>query len=327
MPGNGHIVDAPTIVDNGDPGHALRHRHPGRRASRQKELDLFDEKAELLADRLLAMPPFDEVADLINVHTVRTVSTDSGISRFPTREASEADLLRRHGTLRRMGLPRPELPRDPLARDHPGRGRARRSPGRRWSCSSSWSTSRRWPRAPLPRSQMVFTGLHTSDADLVNYTAHECCHAIASTAEEYLDGDGPTPGQTFLNQATEEQRLAGTVWWKSLAKASELKAAGDFKAVHLFGDPNVHFNKGKRRRRSSTRRRRSTESSASTGVARTSILRSPGAPDDAFTDPRGRNFYRAMANVQDAARRVPLLSRLLRPDPGPDPGGRDLNAA
>ena len=65
------------------PRHPLRHRDPGGRFQGEA-LDLFDEKAKLLADRLLAMRPFDEVAHLINVHTVRTVSTDSGISRFPT---------------------------------------------------------------------------------------------------------------------------------------------------------------------------------------------------------------------------------------------------
>jgi hypothetical protein len=72
-----------------------------------------------------------------------------------------------------------------------------------------------------PDFPIAFSGLHTTDDNLVNYTAHECGHAIARTAEEYLDGDGPTLGQTFRNQATEAQRIAGTVWWKSLAKASE----------------------------------------------------------------------------------------------------------
>lgn len=300
MPGNGTIVDSPTIVDHGNPANRFDIVILGE-GFQKRQLGLFDEKAELLADRLLAMPPFDEVAHLINVHTVRTASTDSGISRFPTLGVKKKTFYDVTGHFEVQGLSTPP-PQSFLGTDAPEAILAaaeRVAPLETLELFIVLVNVKAFAASAFPEQQIAFTGLHKTSADLVNYTAHECCHAIARTAEEYLDGDGPTPGRSYRNRTTERDRLAGTVWWKSLAKANELDAAGDFNAVHLFGDPSAHF----------------------TQVTKTPIFDGtpslngklglywgcqdinpllPGKPKepDFFTDPRGREFYRGMAKCK-----------------------------
>lgn len=300
MFGNGTIVDSPTIVDHGDPARRFDIVILGD-GFQQKQLGRFDEKAELLADRLLKMPPFDEVADLINVHTVRAASTDSGISRFPTVGVTKKTFygVTGHFDLDNLSIPSPKTflgthsPQAILA------AAERIAPIETLEMFIVLANVKAFAASAFPEQALAFTGLHESDADLVNYTAHECCHAIARTAEEYLDGDGPTPGRTYLNRTTEKERVAGTVWWKSLARANELDAAGDFRAVHLFGDPKVHFTKGTQ----TPVFERTPSLNGKLGLywgcqdIDAKLSGKPPKPDF-FTDPQGREFYRAMAKCK-----------------------------
>jgi hypothetical protein len=238
---NGSIVGTRTLVDNGDPARRFDIVILGD-GFQQAQLKRFDDKAAALAQGLLGMPPFDDVAHLINVHTVRTVSTDSGVSRFPTKSVKKKTFYNVTGHFQAPGLTQP--PKSFLGTPTPEvilNAASGIAPQKDLDLYLVLVNVKALAASAFPEQQMAFTGLHQTNTDLVNYTAHECCHAIARTAEEYQDCDGPTPGKTFPNQATEADRLAGNVSWLGQAKASELNAAGDFRAVHLFGDPNVHF--------------------------------------------------------------------------------------
>lgn len=293
MPGHGTIVDAPTIVDNGNPATRFDIVILGE-GFRQGQLGRFDEKAEMLADRLLAMPPFAEVADLVNVHTVRTVSTDSGVSGFPGANVKKKTFYGVKGHFELPGVANP--PASFLGTHSPERilmAAEHVAPLETLELFIVLVNVKAFSASAFPEQQLAFTGLHKSDAQLVNYTAHECGHAIARLAEEYLDCDGPTPGRTYFNQTTEADRRAGTVWWKSLAKASELDAAGGFKAVHVCDDPDVHFTPGTH-----------TPVFDATPSLNGKLGLYWGCQDidpslagfcDFYEDGRGRNFYRAMA--------------------------------
>jgi IgA Peptidase M64 len=244
MPANGTIVNSPTIVDHGDPARRFDIVIFAE-GFKQSQLGRFDDKAELLADRLLAMPPFDEVADLINVHTVRTASTDSGISAFPRPNVVKNTFYNVRGHFTIPGVPNPPASFMGTLTPQVILDAAETvAPLETLELFIVLVNVQAFAASAFPDQQLAFTGMHRTTADFVNYTAHECSHAIARTADEYLDCDEAIPGRVYLNQATEAQRLAGTVWWKSLAQPSELKSNGDFKAVHLFGDPNVHFTAG-----------------------------------------------------------------------------------
>ncbi len=293
MPGFGSIVNTPTIVNNGPPSTRYDIVILGE-GFKQSQLDRFDEKAGVLAQRLLAMPPFDSVAHLINVHTVRTASVDSGVSGFPDAKVKKKTFYGVRGHFDFPGLDK--TPASFLGTDTPETiltAAEQIAPLEHLELFIVLVNVKALAASAFPEQQLAFTGLHHTDADLVNYAAHECGHAIARLAEEYEDCDGPTPGKTYPNQATEAQRLAGTVPWQSLAKPSELKAAGGFKAVHLYGDPHVHFT-------STTHTPIFDATPSFNGMLGLywgcqDIDPSVKAPCDEYEDGRGRLFYRAMA--------------------------------
>jgi IgA Peptidase M64 len=296
MRSHGRVVDTRTIVDNGDPARRFDIVILGE-GFPQSQLRRFDETAKLLADRLLAMPPFAEVADLINVHTVRTASTDRGVSQFPDLEVKKKTFYGVVGHFDMMGAA--NAPRSFLGTHVPETILAaaeRIAPLETLELFIVLVNVKALAASAFPDQQLAFTSLHHTHADLVDYTAHECGHAIARTAEEYQDQDGPTPGRTYLNRTTEKDRRAGTVWWKTLAKPSELDAKGGFKAVHEFGDPNVHFTRATQTPVFDKRRSRNGMLGLYWGCQDINPAL-PGKPDP-FQDARGREFYRAMATCK-----------------------------
>ena len=190
------------------------------------------------------MPPFDGVAHLINVHTVRTISTDAGVSGFPGPSVQKKTFYNFTGGFFAAG-PRPA--RRPRSSERAGTevildAAGRIAPVETLELFIVLVNVKARTASAFPDQQLAVTGLHSSTADLVEpappTSVATPSHALA---EEYIDCDGPTPGRTYRNQVTEDQRLAGDVWWKSLAKPSELDAAGNFRAVHRYGDAGVHF--------------------------------------------------------------------------------------
>ena len=74
-------------------------------------------------------------------------------------------------------------------------------------------------------------------SDWVRLVSHECGHVIGNLAEERIvckhrDGSPFQP-----NQAPEGDVQGAMVWWKCLAKADDLDAQGQFKAIHRYGGP------------------------------------------------------------------------------------------
>jgi hypothetical protein len=296
MAGDGAIIDWRTIVDNGNPATRFDIVILAE-GFKERQLGLFDQKAKLLASRLLATPPFDEVAHLINVHTVRTASTDSGVSGVPSVSTKKKTYYGVTGHFDMpgvasppasfLGTHAPEMVLD--AADHV-------APLETLELFIVICNVKVFAASAFPEQKMAFAGLHNSVADFVNYTLHECGHAIAGTAEEYQDCDGPRPGRVYRNQATEAERLAGTVWWTSLAKANELNAAGGFKAVHLYGDPGVHFTAAEHTPIFDD----NPSLNGKLGLYWGCQDIDPSLPGscDLYEDSRGRNYYRAMAKCR-----------------------------
>jgi IgA Peptidase M64 len=229
----GHVVDSDTLVDHGDPADRFDVVILSE-GFQQKELGIFDAYAEYLATGLLDMAPFRQVKSLINVHVVRTASTDSGVTNFPIIGVAKKTLFEVRG-------------------DFDGTGFAgffgTDSPEAIWEAARVIA-----PKSQLELfvvilnaqgegasgffdQQLAITALWGSKPEFLRFAAHECGHAIANLAEEYIGCNPHDDSRAHLNQATEEERNAGTVWWKSLAKPSELKADGSFRAVHELGDP------------------------------------------------------------------------------------------
>ena len=116
------------------------------------------------------MPPFDEVADLINVHTVRTASVDSGISGYPGQNVQKKTFYGVTGHFDMPGFP--TTPAEFMGTHSP---------------ETVWAAAERI--APLetlelfivlvnltttaaccfPEQQLAFSSLHETNANLVNY--------------------------------------------------------------------------------------------------------------------------------------------------------------
>lgn len=299
---NGNIVNWQTLVNNGDASRRFDIVILAE-GFKQAQLDLFDDRAQLLSKRLLALPPFDTVANLINVHTVRVASTESGASNFPKKNTPKQTYFGVSGYFHKQGIQNP--PAGFLGTDSPVtvlNAAQNVAPSDTLELFIVLVNSKGQGASAFPENQMVFTTLRNADADFVNFAAHECCHAIAGTAEEYIDGDPATPDKTYLNQASEKQRLSGDVWWKDLSLPKERDGAGGFKAVHLFGDPDVDF--------TATHKpvfRKRTARNGMLGLywGCQDIDPLPG-PYDAYTDPRGRHFYRGMATCKMRRSKDPL---------------------
>jgi hypothetical protein len=295
MPPHGTIVGTRTIVDHGPPARRFDIVILAE-GFRRRELRAFDASAKVLATRLLALPPFSDLAHLINVHTVRTASTDSGVSDFPASGVPKKSYYNVRGSFPAVGIA--ATPPSFLGTDTPELiqdAASRVAPLETIELFIVLVNARDFAGCAFPEQRTIFTSRHATSDELVEVVAHECGHAIAQTAEEYIDGTPPPPGKTYRNQVTEADRLAGRVWWKSLAKKRELKLPKRaFRAVHLFGDPDVDF---------------TTPTPLFTTMAsRNGMLGLywgcqdidpdlPGAAS-AFRDARGRFYYRAMADCR-----------------------------
>lgn len=90
----------------------------------------------------------------------------------------------------------------------------------------------------VPGEGMAFVTMDPAGmSDWVRLVSHECGHVIGNLAEERIvckhkDGSPLQP-----NQAPKRDVQGATVWWKCLAKADDLDAQGQFKAIHRYGGP------------------------------------------------------------------------------------------
>lgn len=294
---NGKIVGTRTIVDHGNPARRFDIVILAE-GFRLRDLRAFDATAKGLATGLLDTPPFRDLAHLINVHTVRTASTEAGVSGFPTPGVPKKTYYNVSGSFPVVGIAStppsflgtstPELIQDAASRV---------VPLETIELYIVLVNEKEFAGCTFPGDRTIFTSRHATAEKLVEVVAHECGHAIARTAEEYIDGTPPPPGATYPNQVTEAQRLANDVWWKSLAKKRELKLPKrDFRAVHRFGDPDVTFT-AQHAPVFNTLKSRNGMLGLYWGCQDVD-LSIPGGGGDHFTDPRGQLYYRAMADCR-----------------------------
>ncbi len=207
------------------------------------ELSTFDEYAELIAVRLLNVKPFDAVAERINVWKVSTPSADSGVTFPGTPKNTHYGV---EGNFRGVDFP------GYFGTPHPDRiiaaaalAAPEAAPGVRIVIVNYEADGGRGSHADrtvfVPLFKVDEKGLPVPAAqrkrDFVQFTAHECGHAIADLAEEYISCNEHTVGEQHKNQQTpEETALNPTVKWRALARPDELDSQGRFKAVHEVGD-------------------------------------------------------------------------------------------
>jgi hypothetical protein len=278
----------------------------------QRELPVFLTHARLLARRLLKMRPFSSVARRINVYAVSTASVDSGVSMpgapkdtFYGVQGSwlgPGDFPGHFGTpfqdriVTTAGLAAPE-----------------EAPGVRIVIVNYLADGGRGSHADrtvfVPLFKVDDTGAPVSSVqqkkDFVEFSAHECGHAIADLAEEYISCNVHTVGEQHRNQQTpEETAIAPVVKWLPLARPKELDSKGAFKVVHTVRD----------------KMRNSVPPVPFVGRGLTGMLglywgcmdidpalsAYGSAACDNWEDPRGAPFYRPMARCRMRYQRQPF---------------------
>ena len=173
---------------------------------RDSELPQFDHLCQLLAVGLLNMPPFSEVQDLINVHTVKTVSRHSGIDDVPVKGVRKDTCFDVSGFfdgadyIGYVGTHRPELiyAAADLA-----------APLEHVEVMLVVVNSPLDGGSAFPGSRLAFVTHWDTTTRFVNIAAHECAHVIAGLADEYINCTLKQPCESQANQATEAQRLQG----------------------------------------------------------------------------------------------------------------------
>lgn len=207
------------------------------------ELAIFDNYADLIAVRLLNMKPFADVAARINVWKVSTPSTDSGVT-LPGQPRNTffgvEGNWQNAGFPGYFGTPHPERVIAAAALAVP-----EEAPGVRILIVNYDADGGRGSHADrtvyVPLFKVDENGLAVRAVqrkrDFVQITAHECGHAIANLAEEYISCNPHTVGEQHSNQQTPEETVMNPpVKWHALARLRELTSTGQFKAVHQVGD-------------------------------------------------------------------------------------------
>lgn len=280
----GPVTDRYNIVITGD----------GFCAAERKR---FDERARTFTNGLLGMTPFDGLRDRINVHAVRAVSTDSGVSHCPTGSGLKRTYYGFKGYFR-------VEKDDPAAEGYCGTP----YPGRIFA-----AVERCMPRefahlivmlinarvygggAFYPLDLAVVT-LADREEDFVNVGAHECGHAIANLAEEYIsyvpwDALAECPNIVPASRSR-------NAWWKALARPDELSEDGEFAIVRGYdGTPEscVH----------NTWKIPNTDEFEKLGlfwgsqyIDEVADAEMDVSELDPAADPRGRHYYRGMARCR-----------------------------
>lgn len=196
------------------------------------ELAEFDRRAEAIANGLIAMPPFSALASKINIHTVRAVSLESGITDCPASGASKSTYFGVRGNFNGLypgfvGTVTPERVYEAAELIAP-RGQL-----------EVYLVIANCPMeggSAFPAQRLAFVTMYADTTRFVNFAAHELAHVIAGTCEEYIGCAEQDPMQAYPNQATDAQRIADTISWKPLARPGELDSLGRFRAQHVFGD-------------------------------------------------------------------------------------------
>jgi hypothetical protein len=233
VPSRSFVKEAQTLVNNGPPASCFDIVILGD-GFIDDNLWLFDQRALDIANALLTMPPFSTMAATINVHAVRVVSEESGITDCPAASTPRRTFFEMRGNFGGQGFA------GFVGTDVPERIYA----------AAEWIA----PREDLeiflmlancnidggsafPDLRLACGTMGTPLAKAANVAAHEIAHVAAGVCEEYISCVAHDPMFVYPNQGTSEQVQADTITWKALATAAELDGSNAFRAVHVHGDP------------------------------------------------------------------------------------------
>ncbi len=231
LPG-GHVHEARTIVDTGDPADRFDIVIIGEGFTAD-ETDVFDARADLLCHGLLSTTPFSSYRDRINVHAVSTVSVDSGITNVPA-----------PGTTKRTYLSAEGFWEGKNSATFIGTHAT-------WQVIKAVEAAIPYQHADLvivivnvlieggsaPRHLgLAFVTLYGDHAKFVSAAAHESAHVLGALAEEYVSCMPFDQTDRHPNEATLAEVTGNTLAWRPLAQPAELDAGGRFRAVHRYGD-------------------------------------------------------------------------------------------
>jgi IgA Peptidase M64 len=291
----GHIKDVQAVVTTGSPADQFDIVILGD-GFQDSELPLFDARVASIAGGLLAIPPFDVLAPKINIHVVRAVSTDSGITNCPSVGGGvKRTFFNVEGNFNGLypgfvGTHTPQLIYQAAELI---------APLEQLELFLIIANCTLPGGSAFPDLEFAYVTMWPNVTDFVNVAAHEAAHAIAKLSEEYIGCEPPDPCKTYPNRITEAEKQADDVWWKALAQPNELQNKA-FKAIHTFGDP---FD---------------TNNEPVVAAGLTGMLGlywgcqdiDPGIPStggcDPFQDPRGAPFHRAMARCKMRRRSLPF---------------------
>jgi IgA Peptidase M64 len=271
-----------------------------------REIDLpqFDQLADLLAVQLLNTPPFAAVQHLINVHVVRAASAHSGVDNAPTFGVQRdtcfdvSAYFNGAGFIGYVGTNATYKIFDAADKVVP---------------IEYIDLMVVVVNAPLdggsafPENRLAFVTLQADNTKFVNTAVHECGHAIARLADEYINCTTKDPLKSYRNQASEADRIAGTVGWKALALSSELTGNGGFRAEHLYGDPMIT---------AGTEAGQPDMPAALAGMlgaywgCQNTNTTTPPASCAPWDDPGGATYYRPMAACRMRRMRYPAFCRV-----------------
>ena len=288
IPPRSFVKDVQTLVNSGPPATCFDVVILGDGFT-DVELPIFDARALAIANALMTMPPFSTMAGSINVHAVRVVSEQSGITNCPNASTPRRTFFEMRGNFNGGGFA------GFVGTDIP----------ERIYLAAEWIAPREDLEVFLmlancnidggsafPDLQLACGTMGTLMPKAANIAAHEMAHAVASVCEEYISCVDHDPMFVYPNQATEEDKQADLISWKALATPAELDSKNAFLAVHVVGDPFDANN----------------EPIVAPNLTGTLGLywgcqdadpkiSGPNACDP-YQDPRGAPFYRAMARCK-----------------------------
>ncbi|MGE3278128.1 MAG: M64 family metallopeptidase [Vicinamibacterales bacterium] len=253
--------------------------------------------AGIVTQALTRTRPFSDVADLINVHAVSVVSTDSGIKACPAGQAERRTYFRTEGYFRNTPSPT-FIGTDATDRVSTAIGLAL-PPALVNLTVMIVNCGRYGGSAPLDLG-MIFVTADADDRNVRLVTTHEAGHAIAHLAEEYNPCNRRTPGRVYPNEATAAQVAEGRLPWQDLLTADERDADGRPVVVHRLGMPQ----RDRKPNRVPTKQPDLPEP-ANSALGAFWGAHSGEPPADGLTPPsldcsdaRGASFYRPMAECR-----------------------------
>jgi hypothetical protein len=231
----GFIKKSETLVNKGAPSQKFNVVILGDGFKTTAELRKFKKYADLVKKAVTTTKPFKSLASRINVHKVTVVSTESGISNCPDCGTTRNTFFKTAGCFHQT----PKAPTfiGPPSTDKIWEAVETIVPQQFAHLVVTIVNCHKYGGSTPPELGLVFLPLSNTKQNFVYTSLHESGHAIAKLNEEYNPCNERDEARPNPNEATQAEVDAGTVKWKNLALPRELDAAGNLKVVHRFNDP------------------------------------------------------------------------------------------